>query len=70
MLLWRKDESGLSLCQEQPPALLGPGGYHGSPAVVSASVFLLPVAEETFGSKEKERNSEVESVGSYSPYLM
>lgn len=55
MLLWKKDESGLALCQEHFGAflcLLGPRENHGSPPVV-VLVFLLPVDEMSFGSKEK-----------------
>lgn len=70
VLLWKKDESGLALSQERSGAswcLLGPRDNPGSPPV-SVLLFLLPVAEMCFGSKEKVRNSEVESEGSYATF--
>jgi len=72
MSLQKKDESGLALCQEHPYTSLcpiGPGNNHGNPPVV-VLLFLLPVAEVGFGSKENVRNSEVESVESYSLYSL
>lgn len=72
VFLQQKDESGLALCRKHPGAflrLLGPRDKHGSPPVL-VLVFLLPVAEMSFGRKENVRNSEVESEGTYSPYLV
>lgn len=66
VLLCKKDESGLALSQGHSGAslcLLGPRDNLGSPPV-SVLVFLLPVAEMCFGSREKVRNSEVGSEGS------
>lgn len=70
VLLRKKDESGLALSQGPSGAslcLLGPRDNLGSPPV-SVLVFLLPVAEMCFGSREKVRNSEEESEGSYSTF--